>query len=136
MLFDILIEISEVNQDLKDTVTGIMEGASAIGGSAALGAVIGGLLGGKDGMTYGGALGSALGTSYVALTAKDFKPLHEILANMSQDEKRKLVEAANRVIRRKAIDVSSQIVGNCGSRFARDFLIAVYKEYSGRTAVG
>ena len=136
MLFDILIEISEVNQDLKDTVTGIMEGASTIGGSAAFLAVIGGLLGGKDGMTYGGALGGLLGTSYVSSTAKDFKPLHEILANMSEDEKRKLVEAANRVIRRKAIDVSSQIVGNCGSRFARDFLVAVYKEYSGRTAVG
>ena len=128
-VFEILIEISEANQDLKVTLNEIVKGASAMGGSTFVGAGIGGLFR-PAGMIVGGAIGFLSGAAYAGTTAKNFKPLHEILAKMSQEDKDKLVEAANRVIRRKSISLTTQIIGKYGSEFARAFLIDVYKEYS------
>ena len=129
-VFEILIEISEANQDLKVTINEIVKGASAMGGSTFVGAGIGGLFG-PTGMIVGGAIGFLSGAAYAGTTTKNFKPLHEILAKMNQEDKDKLVEAAKRVIKRKSISLTTQIIGKYGSEFARAFLIDVYKEYSG-----
>ena len=102
-----------------------------MGGSTFLGALIGGLIGGKEGMLLGGAIGGA-GGIYAAANTKSFKPLHEVLSGMNQEEKMKLVATAKRILRRKGIDLSYQIVGNYGSQFAREFLLAVCEEFSGK----
>ncbi len=103
-----------------------------MGSSTLLGALIDGLIGGKDGMVLGGAIGCAGGASYAAANTKSFKPLHEVLSGMNQEEKMKLVATAKRILRRKGIDLSYQIVGNYGSQFAREFLLAVCEEFSGK----
>ena len=133
-IYMILTEISKANNDLGETLSESVKGAAAMGGSAFTGALAGALIGGPAGMIAGGALGFFGGASYAAANAKNFKPLHQIFGEMSNEDKEKLVEAAKRIIQRKGIDLAHQIIGQYGSRFARTFLIDVYNEFCGKTA--
>ena len=132
-IYEILSEISKVNNDLGETLSQSVKGAAAMGGSTFTGALTGALIGGPAGMIAGGAIGFFGGAAYAAGNTKNFKPLHQILGEMSREDKKKLVEAAKRIIERKGIDLAHQIVGKYGSQFARTFLIDVYNEFSGKT---
>ena len=130
-IYVVLCEIATVNNDLGDLVYEAMKGATAMGGSAFAGAMAGAVIGGPVGMIAGGAIGFFGGTVYAAATVKKFKPLHQILGEMSIEDKEKLVAVAGSIIQRKGINVVNQIMINYGSQLARDFLIEVYKEFKG-----
>ena len=132
-MYMVLCEISKVHKDLGDTLSESVKGATAMGGSTFTGAMAGALVGGPIGMIAGGAIGFAGGAAYAAATTKTFKPLHQVLSEMSNEEKKKLVEAAKIIIQRKSINLAHQIVGKYTSEFARTFLIDVYNEFSGKT---
>ena len=132
-IYVVLSEISKVNNDLGETLSESVKGAAAMGGSAFTGALTGALIGGPVGMIAGGTIGFVGGAAYAAANTKNFKPLHEILGEMSREDKEKLVEAAKKIIERKGIDLAHQIIGKYGSQLARTFLIDVYNEFSGKT---
>ena len=131
-IYSVLEEISKANEDLGDTFNESFKGAAAMGGSTFTGALGGGLVGGPAGMIVGGAIGFAGGATYAAVKTKSFKPLYQVISEMKDKEKRRLVKAAIAIIRRKGIDVARLVVSYC-SEFARKFLIDVYKEFSGKT---
>jgi len=131
-IFEILYEISQANPDLRVTLSEVSRGAGAMGLCTAVGAAIGGLINGREGMIAGASAGFAGGTAYAIATTNDFKPLHKILAEMSPEDEEKLVKAAKRVIRKKAINLTTQIIGRYGSEYAKAFLIETYKEFSGK----
>ena len=129
-LYMVLIEISEANNDLKVTISESVKGAGVMGGSTFTGAVAGGMIGGPLGMIAGGALGFIGGAGYAAANTKSFKPLHEVLSEMNEQDKKRLVAAAIRVIERRGINVAVQIVGRYGTTFAKEFLQTVYSEFA------
>ena len=142
-IFFVLEEISKANQDLGATLNESVKGAAAmggstftgaLGGSTFTGALGGGLVGGPVGMIVGGAIGFAGGAAYVAANTKSFKPLYQVMREMTDEEKRRLVKAAEVILQKKGIDIARQIVGDYGSEFARNFLIDVYGEFSGKTS--
>lgn len=148
-IYEILCEISKVNPDLENTInkttTGVAmmgaptglgntineatKGATAMGVSTLIGAAVGGLIGGPMGVIIGGAIGFISGTGYADTNTKVFKPLPQVLGEMSREDKAKLVEVAIRIIRRNGINVAQQLIGQYGTQFAKDFLIKVYKEF-------
>ena len=128
-IFSVLYEIAKVNNDLKITIEESVNGAAAMGGSALLGALVGGLLGGRNGMITGGAIGFGGGAAYTAANAKPFKPIYQVLSEMTKEDRQRVVEAAKVIITRKGIDLANQIVGKYGSQFAREFLEAVIREW-------
>ena len=132
-IYMILSEISKANNDLGETLSESVKGATAMGGSTFTGALAGALIGGPVGMIAGGAIGFAGGATYAAANTKNFKPLHQILGEMTNKDREKLVEAAKKIIQRKGIDLAHQVIGKYGSQFARTFLIDVYNEFSGKT---
>ena len=132
-IYFVLEEISKVNQNLGDTLNGSVKGAAAMGGSTFTGALGGGLVGGPIGMIVGGAIGFAGGATYAAANTKSFKPLYQVMSEMTDEEKRRLVKAAEVILQKKGIDIARQIIGDYGSEFARNFLIDVYGEFSGKT---
>ena len=132
-VYMVLCEISKAHEDLGDTLSESVKGAAAMGGSTFTGAMAGALVGGPIGMIAGGAIGFAGGAAYVAANVKTFKPLHKVLSEMSNEDKKKLVEAAKVMIQRKSINLAQQIVGKYSTEFARTFLIDVYNEFSGKT---
>ncbi len=132
-IYVILCDISKVNNDLGDTLSESVKGAAAMGGSTFTGALTGALIGGPAGMIAGGAIGFFGGAAYAASNTKNFKPLHQVLDEMSREDKEKLIQAAKRIIARKGIDLAHQVIGKYGSQFARTFLIDVYNEFSGKT---
>lgn len=131
-LYAILLEIAEVNNDLHVTLSESAKGAGVMGGSTFTGALAGAMLGGPVGMIAGGAVGFLGGAGYAAANTKSFKPLHQVLSEMNEEDKERLVAAARRVIRRKGIDVAHTIVGRYGTQLAKEFLQTVYGEYSGK----
>ncbi|XP_076333568.1 protein C19orf12 homolog [Tachypleus tridentatus] len=84
----LMILVSEEN--LKVTVTESLKGGIITGTSAALG----GLLMGPVGLAVGGAVGGCA-ASYMA--ADKFKPVVEVLQEMSYDKKKRLVDAVTDV---------------------------------------
>ena len=131
-IFSVLLEIAEAHDDLKLTITESTKGAMAMGGSTSAGAMAGGLLGGPPGMIVGGLVGFVFGANYASSNAEKFKPLWQVLKDMSKEEQTKLVKAAKKVIQQKGIDLANDIAWRCGSSFARNFLISVYEEFSGK----
>ena len=131
-IYQILSEISKANQDLRDTFNESVKGATAMGVSTFVGAVLGGLMGGQKGMFAGGSIGFAGGATYAAANTKSFKSLHQVLSEMNEQDRKKLVEVAIAVIQREGINLTQQVVGKYGSQFARMFLIEVYKEFIGK----
>jgi hypothetical protein len=129
-VYSILIEISKVNEDLGDTVSESVKGAATMGGSAFSGALAGGLLGGPVGMIAGATVGFAGSVLYTAANTKPFKPLHQVIQEMNDQDKKKLVKVAMKIIERKGIDLARQIIGNYGSQIARTLLTDVYDEFS------
>ncbi|XP_039881045.1 protein C19orf12 homolog [Simochromis diagramma] len=73
------------NQQVKTTVKGSGKGAAAAGALA----FAGGLVGGPLGIAVGGAAGGLLGCW---LTSGQFKPLPQIIMELSPQEKQKLYE--------------------------------------------
>ena len=132
-IYFVLEEISKVNQDLGDTLNESVKGAAAMGGSTFTGALGGGLVGGPIGMIVGGAIGFAGGATYAAANTKSFKPLYQVMSEMTDEEKRRLVKAAEVILQKKGINIARQIIGDYRSEFARKFLIDVYGEFSGKT---
>lgn len=130
----ILYEISQVHEDLGDTITESLKGATAMGGSSFSGALVGGLVAGPVGMIVGGAIGMAAGATYAAANVKSFKPLHQVISEMTVDDKRRLKEAAKLIIQRHGIDIATQIIGHYESQLARSFLVDVFKEFKGQSA--
>nr|XP_032801057.1 protein C19orf12 homolog [Petromyzon marinus] len=63
------------------------KGAIVTGGIA----LLGGLIAGPVGIAAGGALGGLVG---MAVTRGTFRPLHEVLAELPEPERRRLAEAA------------------------------------------
>ena len=131
-IFSVLLEISEANNDLKLTITESAKGAMAMGGSTSAGAMAGGLLGGPPGMIVGGFLGFMFGANYAINNVQNFKPLWQVLSEMSEEDKTKLEATAVLVIQREGINFANDIVQSCGSTIARQFLISVYEEFSGK----
>ncbi|XP_059378800.1 protein C19orf12 homolog [Carassius carassius] len=74
------------NTQIEAAVKKSKRGAVATGG----GAIIGGLLGGPPGIFIGGTLGSAVGW---LMTRDQFRPLHQIIMEMSPKQKKKLYSA-------------------------------------------
>uniref|UniRef100_A0A1A8HA64 Chromosome 19 open reading frame 12 n=1 Tax=Nothobranchius korthausae TaxID=1143690 RepID=A0A1A8HA64_9TELE len=73
------------NQQVKSTVTGSGKGAAAAGGLA----FAGGLIGGPLGIAVGGAVGGLLGCW---LTSGQFKPLPQIIMELSPQQQQKLYD--------------------------------------------
>ncbi|XP_056137626.1 protein C19orf12 homolog isoform X2 [Lampris incognitus] len=73
------------NQQIQTTVMGSGKGAAVAGGLA----FAGGLLGGPPGIAVGGAVGSLLGCW---LTTGQFKPLPQIIMELSPQQQQKLYE--------------------------------------------
>ena len=134
-IYTILSEISKAHKDLGDTLSESVKGAAAMGGSTAALALGGGLIAGPMGMIVGGAIGFAGGATYAAMNTKSFKPLHQVLSEMTEEDKKKLIEAAKVIIERKGVDLAHKVIGKYGSVAAREFLIDVYNEFAGKTVV-
>uniref|UniRef100_A0A673L3G3 Chromosome 19 open reading frame 12 n=1 Tax=Sinocyclocheilus rhinocerous TaxID=307959 RepID=A0A673L3G3_9TELE len=75
-------KISE-NSQIEVAVNNSRKGAAAAGG----GAFLGGLLGGPPGIFIGGVLGSAVGW---LMTRGKFRPLHQMIMEMSPQQREKL----------------------------------------------
>ena len=129
-VYTVLCEISKAHTDLGITVSESMKGATAMGGSTFTGALAGALVGGPVGMIAGGAIGFAGGATYAAATVKKFKPLHQVLREMTAEDKQRLVEAAKVIIARRGIHLANQIGVNYASEFAKEFLEAVFSEFN------
>ena len=129
-IYTVLCEISKAHKDLGETINESVKGAAAMGGATFTGALAGGLLGGPVGMIAGGAIGFAGGATYAAANVKSFKPLHQVLSEMTKEDRQRVVEAARVIVTKKGIDLANQIVGKYGSQLAREFLIDVFKELS------
>ncbi len=117
--FDLLLEIARVNPDLQKTIDEVLKGTAITGGCVA----VGGLLAGKDGMLLGGILGILM----TAATAKDFKPLPQIMQEMSKEDQQKLVETAQYVIMNQPIEIATMIVTNITSDAAKEFMKIVFQ---------
>lgn len=127
-IYNILLEISKANTELGVTIGESLKGAATMGASTSTGALVGGLLGGPVGMIAGGAIGFFGGASYTAANTKPFKPLMDVISEMSEKDKRKLVSIARDILKREGIDLARDIVGSYGSRIARYLLLEVMKE--------
>ena len=128
-IFTVLCDIANADPDLGTTVTEVVKGATAMAGSTFVSAMIGGLIGGPIGMIVGGSIGFAGGATYAAVTVKKFKPFHQILGEMNEEEQEKLVAAALVIIAKKGIDLAVHIGVNYTSVFAKKFLQDVYDEF-------
>lgn len=132
MTFEVLEEIARVNNDLGLTIKETVKGAAAMGGGAGAGAITGALIGGPIGMFVGGAIGYALGTGVAYKNMKTFKSLREVLKELNDEDKKKMLEIAIRILEERGIILATQIVGHYGSETARDFLVLVYEGFSGK----
>ena len=94
--YKLICDIAEKHPELQATLVKSTQGAMMAG----TGAFLGGLLGGPVGIFVGGALGGAAG----AISSQDFKPVVQILANMSDSEKRQLAEAVAQECERLGIE--------------------------------
>ena len=128
-ILHIILEIAEAHEDLGLTVNESVKGAAAIGGSAGAGALTGALLGGPVGMIVGGGIGYLCGAGVASATTSSFKPLHVVLSEMSDRDKKKLVKAARRVIERRGINIARQIVDNYASQFCKTLMEQILAEY-------
>lgn len=94
--YSLLYEIAQQHPEMKATLVKSTQGAVMAG----TGAFLGGLLGGPVGIFVGGALGGAAG----AISSKDFKPIWEIIANMTDREKRELAAEVARACEQLGIE--------------------------------
>ncbi|XP_016352546.1 protein C19orf12 homolog [Sinocyclocheilus anshuiensis] len=81
-VMELCSEISKIEQ-IKVAVDNSVQGAAAASG----GAFLGGVLGGPPGIFIGGALGGAVGWW---MTSGKFRPLHQIIMEMTPEEKMEL----------------------------------------------
>ena len=85
-VYEALLKVADANQDLKVTVREVAKGT----GITAASTVVGGLLLGPVGLAVGGAVGGLLG--YAA--SNNYKPIGQVLREMNDGEKKRLLEAA------------------------------------------
>ena len=83
-------------------------------------------------MITGGAIGFGGGAAYAAANAKPFKPIYQVLSEMTKEDRQRVVEAAKVIIMRNGIDLANQIIGKYGSQLAREFLEAVIREWKNK----
>lgn len=91
-VYEALLAVADANQDLKVTVTEVAKGV----GITAVSTAAFGLLLGPPGLAVGGAVGGMLG--YAA--SHNYKPLSQVLREMNDDEKKRLLEAAKEEAKR------------------------------------
>ncbi|XP_003967477.2 protein C19orf12 homolog [Takifugu rubripes] len=80
------------NHQVRATIKGSSKGAAAAGGLA----LAGGLVGGPLGIAVGGAVGGLLGCW---LTSGQFKPLPQVLMELSPQQKQKLYDDMMAILR-------------------------------------
>lgn len=127
-IFQILLEIAEANADLRVTVKEIRKGALCIGGGGVLGVVLGGALiaTGPVGLGISGMTGAVVGACVLLGIGKKLKPVYAVLRDMTDDEKKRIVQKAKEVIREHGIDLTSEVVGRYTSSVAKKLLKLVF----------
>uniref|UniRef100_A0A3B4B3L3 Uncharacterized protein n=1 Tax=Periophthalmus magnuspinnatus TaxID=409849 RepID=A0A3B4B3L3_9GOBI len=103
-VMELCYEIAADEEEIKVAVEKSRTGAILAGG----GAFAGGLLGGPVGIAVGGTLGSLCG---YLLSRGTFRPLPEILKNMSATQKKKLNEKINKVLIREMSTMPYYVAG-------------------------
>lgn len=132
LTFDMLEEIAAVNPSLGLTIKEALKGAAAVGGGAGAGAMAGGLIGGPPGMLLGGFVGYVAGSVVAYTNMDDFKPLSEVFKELTAEDKKKLIEIGQTILKCQGLDAAHMIFENYGSEMAKNFLTLVYEEYSGK----
>ena len=94
--YSFLYEIARLHPEMEATLVKSTQGAVMAG----TGAFVGGLFGGPLGIFVGGALGGAVG----AMSSKDFRPVWQIIANMTDGEKSQLAAEVTNVCQRLGIE--------------------------------
>ncbi|XP_045674663.1 protein C19orf12 homolog [Phyllostomus hastatus] len=96
------------NKEMKATIKRSLKGASV----ASTGAIIGGLFGGPPGVAVGGVIGGLLAWS----TSKPFKPVSEILMELSPAEQLKLLRELTPILKhldwKDATDLINKVMSN------------------------
>lgn len=93
------------NTQIEAAVKKSKRGAAAAAG----GAFIGGLVGGPPGIFIGGTLGSAVGWW---MTKDQFRPLHQIIMEMSPEQKKKLYSEIIKNLKNLAWDNVSELISS------------------------
>ncbi len=132
LTFEVLDQIAAVNTDLGLTIKEGVKGSVTIGSGAGAGAMVGAMVGGIPGMIVGGGIGYVFGAGVAYKKAQTFKPLSEVLRNLTQQEKTRLVQVGQNLLQTQTVDVVSTIVGDYRSNLAKQFISLVYKQYSGK----
>ena len=131
-IYRLLIQIAEApeNEDLKvelrKTASGTKKASVGGGLGGLLGATAGALLFGPVGAVAGAALGATVCTS-AAVQGTDFKSIPEILRGASREDKRRLVEAAQRAAVELSIDLTMGLVVPYVTNNARELLVEVMR---------
>uniref|UniRef100_A0A4W6EVH6 Chromosome 19 open reading frame 12 n=1 Tax=Lates calcarifer TaxID=8187 RepID=A0A4W6EVH6_LATCA len=105
------------NQQVQTTVKGSGKGAAAAGGLA----FAGGLVGGPLGIAVGGAVGGLLGCW---MTSGQFKPLPQIIMELSPQQQQKLYDDLMVVLGdiqwTDVVQLTTLVMGNCHPEAAGD----------------
>ncbi|XP_008687981.1 protein C19orf12 homolog [Ursus maritimus] len=110
-------------EDVKVTYKCSKKGAT-IAGSVAF---IGGLVGGPLGLAAGGAVGGLLGAW---MTWGQFKPIPQIIMELTPDKKQRLYNEATAILRDlewvDAVELTKQVMGN---EFVKKQLLALLRKF-------
>ncbi|XP_041368776.1 protein C19orf12 homolog [Gigantopelta aegis] len=101
--FNHLIEILETNKELKKTALGILRQVAWGAG----GTVVGGCLGGPPGALVGGITGAVIGYA----VGDEYQSLVKTLKNLTDDEKRRIVDKVQDVVGSTGIEALTRFVG-------------------------
>lgn len=103
-----LMEILSTNPDLRKSAKGIFKQVAY----GACGTAVGGVFGGPVGAMVGGLAGSVIGY----MQADDYDSMINVLMNMSDSEKQRLVQKVQELVGGTGIEALTRFIGNQAQR--------------------
>ena len=122
VVLNLLTDIAkdEINADLGVTISESVQGAAKVGAAVLVSSL---LLG-----PVGFVVGSGIGGAWAYSTASNFKPLFNVICDMTAEEKERLVAVARTVAVEKGLDLALATFVT-SSQEARSFLLDVMNRF-------
>ncbi|KAK3603116.1 hypothetical protein CHS0354_027903 [Potamilus streckersoni] len=114
-----LMELLETNKELKKTSKGIFKQMAWAAGGAA----VGGIVGGPPGALFGSIAGSFMGY----IQSDDYKSMVAVLKNMSDADKKKLVQKVQELVGSSTIEALTSFIG---SQVQRELLLGLIRDFA------